>query len=227
MAALTRHTGDDYAVAFANELPTGPAWPRDADATMMVVVSGLMQIWGDVDNAAALLLENEGDPRAANLMLADWERNFGLPDLCNHEAQTIPDRRLALVQRMTLSGDPTPAKFVEIAADINYAIDVVEHAPFMVGVSQCGDTRAADSPDAWYRWEVGPESMRFYTTIVVKNAKLTWFRAGSGELGVDPMLQIGQATDLECIIRRFKPAHTDVYFSYSDFAVGGEFAGTP
>jgi uncharacterized protein YmfQ (DUF2313 family) len=227
MAELTIHTGDDYAEAFANELPTGPAWPRDPSSTLMTVVGGLMQPWGDVDSAAANLLETELDPRSTILMLPDWERNFGLPDLCNKEAMTTADRHNALVQRMTMKDDPTPATFIQLAADLGYTIDVVEHSPFMCGISQVGDTRAANYVQDWYRWEIGAPSMRFTFTVVVQNWRLTWFRAGSGQAGVDPMVQIGRATDLECIIRRFKPAHTYAFFSYSDFAIGGAMAGTP
>ena len=159
-ATLTPHSGDDYATAFAGELPTGPAWPRDEDSTLMTVVTGLMHIWGDVDSAAATLLQQEADPRTTILMLPDWERNFGLPDLCLAEPVTIANRQQQLLQRMTMSGDPTPPKYVQLAAEIGYAINIWEHAPFMCGVSAVGDTRATGSPDEWYRWEIGRASCR-------------------------------------------------------------------
>lgn len=104
MASLTLHTGDDYATAFANELPTGPAWPRDPTSTLQMVVLGLMQIWADVDSAAAALLQTEGDPRSTIAMLPDWERNFGLPDLCLDEPLTIADRQKALAARVAMLG---------------------------------------------------------------------------------------------------------------------------
>ena len=39
---------------------------------------------------------------------------------------------------------------------------------------------------------------------------LIWFRTGSGggQTGVDPHLRIGRADDLECLLERWKPAHT-------------------
>ena len=62
-------------------------------------------------------------------------------------------------------------------------------------------------------WRIGPPEMRFYWTVVhVSNAPLTWFRAGAGQAGVQP-LEIGVATDLECLLRRWKPAQTKSFLT--------------
>ena len=63
-------------------LPIGPAWPREYDSTLMALIGGLSQIWGDVDGRAADLLETESDPRTTVELLPDWERAWGLPDPC-------------------------------------------------------------------------------------------------------------------------------------------------
>ena len=59
--------------------------------------------------------------------------------------------------------------------------------------------------------------------------ELTWFRVGpiGGEVGVDPHLLIGLAEDLECLLNRWKPAHTEIVFDYSGLTNGGSMAGTP
>ena len=41
------------------------------------------------------------------------------------------------------------------------------------------------------------------------------FITGLGECGVDRLLAIGTAQDLECMIDRWKPAHTEIVFDYS------------
>jgi hypothetical protein len=38
---------------------------------------------------------------------------------------------------------------------------------------------------------------------------------------------IGIADDLECLLNRWKPAHTEIIFDYSGLQDGGEMAGTP
>lgn len=231
-----RRSGADYAQAFARLLPTGAAWSRDPLSVLMKVVHGLAQIWGSpgvdaasdaipgtaqlVDGRAGDLLERESDPRATIELLPDWERAWGLPDPCVAEPLTIANRQVALVTKMTLLGAQSRAFFIATAAALGYTITIREFSPFMAGVSRCGDTRNlaidGDTPDGThYRWEIGPPEMRFYWVVVVGALRLTWFRAGEGQAGVDPMVRIALATDLECLIRRYKPAHTDVVFDYS------------
>lgn len=221
-----RRDGDDYAEALAALLPTGPAWPRYPDSVLMRLVSGLAQIWGLVDGRAADLLERESDPRTTLELLDDWERNWGLPDPCFAQGHTIGERQQILVEWMTLEGGQSRAFFIGMAARIGYAIRITEYAPFMCGISECGDTR--DAFGDW-RWQLGPPEIRFNWTVHVDTARLTWFRVGGGggELGVDHHLEIGLALDLECMLRRWKPAHTEVLMDYSGLSTGGSMAGTP
>lgn len=219
-----RRSGDDYAAGFANLLPRGRAWPRDEDSVLMRVVNGLAQIWGSpIDSRAADLLEIETDPRATIEMLPDWERNWGLPDPCNTEAQTLAARHAALLNKMTSIGGQSRAFFYNVAAALGYHITITEFSPFMCGLSRCGDTRTltpTDPGDTGYRWQIGPPTIRFYWRVHVYGVSLKWFRTGGngGQTGVDPMVRIGLATDLECLLRRWKPAQTDIVFSFLDSA---------
>lgn len=219
-----RRSGDDYVGALAALLPTGPAWPRDSDSALMKLIDGMAQQWGRVDARAADLLEQEADPRTTYELIDDWERNWGLPDPCFAGAHTISERRVILIEWMTLQGGQSRAFFIAMAARIGYAITITEYSPFTCGISECGDTR--DDAGDW-RWEIGPSEIRYYWTVHVGDARLTWFRAGGGELGVNHHLEIGLFDDLECMIRRWKPSHTEVIFDYSGLVAGGAMAGTP
>jgi uncharacterized protein YmfQ (DUF2313 family) len=228
-----RRSGDDYAWALLSLLPQGQAWPRDPGTTLVKTITGLAEEWGFFDGRAADLLERESDPRATLELLPDWERNWGLPDPCFAGLpQTIGDRQKLLVLKMTLLGAQSREFFIEAAARLGYTITISEFAPFMAGVSQAGDTRKPPlDPNPLvgeYRWYIGPKEMRFYWTVHVGLGKLTWFRASKGQAGVDPHLRIGKALDLECLIRRWKPAHTEVVFDYSGLGWGDDpMAGTP
>lgn len=191
----------------------------------MRLISGLAEIWGaNVDARAADLLERESDPRATLDLLPDWERVAGLPDECLAETLSIADRRKALVSRLTMLGAQSRTFFIGLAEALGYDIRITEHAPFMAGISQVGDTRDEFGD---FRWEIGPAEIRYYWTIRMGAARLSWFRASSGQAGADPHLRIGIATDLECLIRRFKPAHTEVFFDYTGMDPLGPMAGTP
>ena len=59
-----------------------------------------------------------------------------------------------------------------------------------------------------YRWELGPATIRYYWTVNVGVAPLSWLRCGEGQCGVDPSLTIGVATGLQCRLGKWAPAHT-------------------
>lgn len=225
MPNAPRHSAEDYGEALFALLPTGQEWPRDADEDLAKFVHGLASVFGEpFDTIAARFLDQESDPRFTRDLLERWETAFGLPDSCLSEPVTIEARIAALMQRMTMEGGQSRAFFYRVAAALGYTIEIYEFSPFMAGVSEAGDTRDARG---WYRWEVGAPEMRFYWKVAVLNARLSWFRAGSGEAGVDHHLEIGIASDLECVLRRYKPAHTEIVFDYSGLAGDDPFAGTP
>jgi uncharacterized protein YmfQ (DUF2313 family) len=238
----TTRSGEDYADAMQALLPRGQAWPRHLNSVLMQVVTGLTRIWGDFEIRASKLLEVESDPRITIELLPDWERNWGLPDPCYTAPTSLDERHLALMTRMTIEGWQSREFFIELAASIGYAITITEFRPFFIAMDRCGDSRVygdlppdpmrnewgqpimnarGDAPVAdgalseWPHYGLGPLSNRYYWTVHVGGTKLVWFRVTSGQCGIDPHLRIGIADDLECILNRWKPAHTSIVFDYS------------
>lgn len=226
-----------------------PQDPERKTTVLMRVVHGLAGILGFIDNRAADMLEIESDPRTTVELLPDWERNWGLPDPCYAEPVGIADRQRALVQRMTLMGGQSRQFFYDVAAFLGYTITISEYRPFMVGVDRCGDNREVIPLSVFYTYTplyiegrnyfipgslgpwpnngIGDPVMRFYWTVHVKRMKLTWFRVTKGQTGIDPHLRIGLATDLECVLRRWRPAQTALIFDYSGVTPPDSMAGTP
>jgi uncharacterized protein YmfQ (DUF2313 family) len=226
-----RRDGDDYASAFLTLLPQGQAWRHPIGSVFYNVCVGLSEYWGFVDGRAADLLEIESDPRTTLELLPDWERAWGLPDPCFPDTTSIEARRKMLVLKMTMLGGQSRAWFEWVANWLGYSITIGEYAPFMVGISQVGDTRSLDSngnPYGNYRWYIGPPEMRFYWTIHMGQVSLVWFRASVGQAGVDHHLTIGVPQDLECLFDRWAPAQTQVIFDFSGAGSGNDpMAGTP
>lgn len=251
-----RRLGQDYGSAFLTLLPQGQAWPKDPGTTLDLACRGLAEYWGFVDSRAADLLERESDPRYTLELLPDWERNWGLPDPCYKEPLTIAERQLALIMRMTMQGSQSREFFIGVAAQIGYTITITEYRTFVCGIDRVGDARvygAAGAPDPimrndwgnpimdengdayvkegelseWPYYGLGPDTNRLYWTVHVAATKLIWFRCTSGQCGVDPHLMIGIADDLECLLNRWKPAHTQIVWDYSGLQTGGDMAGTP
>jgi uncharacterized protein YmfQ (DUF2313 family) len=219
-----RRTGADYLKAFLRLLPLGIAWPRKRNGVLVRTSRGLTNVWGFVDSRAADLLEQESDPRKTIELLPDWEKAFGLPDPCLQEPLTIADRQRMLVQRMTMLGAQSRNWFRDVAAMLGYTIKIDEFSPWICGISRCGSTPDQSGINEWY---IAAPEIRFYWRIHVDTARLSWFRCGSGQCGVDPHLRIGLATDLECLFLRWQPAQTQIVFDYSGLSTGGSMAGTP
>jgi uncharacterized protein YmfQ (DUF2313 family) len=224
-----RRGQEEYAHALQALLPQGIAWPRFPDTVLMRVVYGLAGIMGWCDGRAADLLERESDPRQTVEMLDWWERAWQ-PFPCDApNPATIGERQTKLVMWMTLLGGQSRQFFIDAAARMGYGITISEYRPFMVGIDACGDNRTINPDGSFSEWpcQIGPPDMRFVWTVHVHETKLVWFRAGAGEAGVDPHLQIGLATDLECMIRMWRPAQTTVLFDYSGVSPPDPEAGLP
>jgi uncharacterized protein YmfQ (DUF2313 family) len=245
-----RRSGSDYREAFFSLLPNGQAWPKHAIGSILwETCDGLCEYWGFVDGRAADLLERESDPRQTVELLSDWERNWGLPDPCWSQARTVDQRQNELVLRMTLMGGQSRQWFINISAYLGYTITITEYRPFMVGMDRCGDNRVyGDGTNPMFNnmfvrgylpvcdpngqrvalgvlseypnYGLGPDTNRYFWTVHVHTSELIWFRCGSGQCGIDPFLRIGYAKDLECILNRWKPAHTQIIFDYTGVWLG-------
>jgi uncharacterized protein YmfQ (DUF2313 family) len=218
-SGFIRRDGDDYAHASQELLPRGQAWPREPDSTLMRTIDGLAQSWGFVDSRAADLLEIESDPRKTVELLPDWERAWGLPDPCLPVPSTEELRRKTLVWKITLFGGQSRQWFYQFAREIvGTKIYIQEFAPYVCGLSQCGDTRPGPEggwEEGHYRWEIGKPEIRFYWRVQPLGKTLHWFRCGRDNCGEDPLCKITPDVALECILTRLKPAQTEIVFDYS------------
>lgn len=179
-------------------LPQGAAWPRDADATLTQLLAALAEELARVDLRADDLL-NEADPRTTYELLTDWERVAGLPDPCTPDDASIDERRMSLVQRLTMLGGASAAYFIALAEVLGYpGATVTEFRPFTC-VSDCNDF-LNPAPTWTHQWRLSLPASRITVMNCASpcNASLrTW----------------GDST-LECVVNRLKPAHTDLTFTY-------------
>jgi uncharacterized protein YmfQ (DUF2313 family) len=212
-----RRGQEEYTHALSALLPQGIAWPRWPETILMQVVNGLAASFGWCDGRAADMLERESDPRQTVEMLDQWERAWGLPDPCYQGPISVHERQIALVLRITMLGAQSREFFYSVAEFLGYKIAISEYRPFMVGVDRCGDNRQISADGVLSDWpcQIGSSQMRFYWTVHLQQPKLVWFRAGSGQSGIDPHLRIARAADLECVIHRWEPGHTQALFDYS------------
>lgn len=221
-------TRAEFVHAFLALLPRGEVWPRVSGSRLVRFVEGLMGIVERWARDVALFLMIEAYPPTSSRLLTDWERVLGLPEPCFPVVQTLEERRLQVLERLARRpGGQSRAYYLGVAERLGYhqpgpgdsdlhaeldvplgrlnQVQIVEFRPFMAGMSRCGDST----------WNVAPPKMRFCWIVNVPGDRLTWFRCGSSRAGLDPHLTIRRADDLECIMRKLKPAHTNLLFSYT------------
>ena len=193
----------DYLAQLVALQPPGAALPTDADSTWQHLLMALADEPTRVDNRAEALLR-ETDPRQATELLTDWERVCGLPGECSAGTGALQERRAAVVATLTAVGGQTPAYYVRAAEDLGYAITIDEFRPFIAGLSRCGDDVLN-----------GPHEVRHVWRVTVHGPRVTMFRTGASATG-ERLLDIADATELACVLRRFMPAHTELIIAYEE-----------
>jgi uncharacterized protein YmfQ (DUF2313 family) len=186
-----------YARQLKQLLPQGVAWSLESGSRFSKLLLGLADELARVDARGGTLID-ECDPRTTLETLTDWERVYGLPDTCVVSEQSVDQRRAALVAKVIALGGQTPAYFIALAAAMGFAITVTEFTPHDVE-DDCD--QPIDGDDWAYAWQV--------------NAALGATSELTVDDPVDEALTWWGNTSLECVMRRLKPAHTYLLFSYS------------
>lgn len=202
---------DDLAESFYQLLPPGAAW-RSPGGAAFEADSMLGRFWRGIAGEFATLYRRlfgiAAESTASTIVhsLPDWEAEYGLPDPCFGLDQSRAQRLRALLARVRSAGTITPADFVRLAASIGYSIEIREPRVFITGFSACGGPDGTGSAANFF-WIVkltGRAAKRFETGL------------GLSMTGRDPLLDVAQATDLECLFRALAPAWTRVIFDYSE-----------
>lgn len=208
-----------YAHALLALLPLGEVWTRSPDAVIVRVLTALAGVVGRWAARVGHFLVTEAFPPTAIDLLSDWERVLGLPEPCLPETDdTIAERQAKVTEKLRRRpGQQDPSYFIELAAKIGYAITITEYIPAQCAMTPCGAYLRSGPPTMVRGAGVGTPTIRYVWSVEVTGPRLTWFATGfgGGRAALDPHLRIRRAADLECILRRFKPAHTQLIFSYS------------
>ncbi len=189
-------TAEQYRDQLLALQPPGAVLPTDTESTWAKLLLALADGFARVDGRAGRLLD-ESDPRTTYELLADWERNVGLPDSCVVSAQTVEQRRAALIARLTLGGNLSRQYLIAAAARLGYAVTITEFLTHSVD----SDVDEPLNGEAWaFAIRVNaPAATVFYATVNSDvDAPLAWW-------GNDP---------LECTMRRHKAAGYTALFAY-------------
>lgn len=189
----------DYLQQLKALLPMGLAWSRQPLSWIVQLLDAWAEALARVDLRCDALA-NEADPRTTVELLADWERVAGLPDPCVSDEQSLAQRQAALTSKLTSTGGQSRAYFIELAADMGYPGATIEEFEPMT----CNDT----CNDSLYS-----EADRFCWQINLPGSTGGLYQMTCNDTCNDALQSWGDEA-VECRIKQFKPAHTNVIFAY-------------
>jgi uncharacterized protein YmfQ (DUF2313 family) len=213
--ALTAPTAGQLLPSIIAQTPRGPAWrtdeTQDADdnsfqhrfwtavATPVAWLYG--KLWKLALASTACTLSGPEDPD--NDALEDWEAEWGLPDPCTaFETFPVAQRKIILRSKIMDQGGQSIAYFTCLAASLGYSITVDEYIPFRCGVGRCGKDG------------IGLAINEVFWRVNITTPTVSYFRCGQGRCGLTPLGAFGRHLDLECMLDKWKPAHTQIVFRY-------------
>lgn len=193
--------------------PRGAAWGTpdgEAPSTISVIAALTRAILAPFAHlyARAWRLVEESCSSTLVDSLEDWERDFGLPDPCVIEPQTIDQRKTALAGRVIRLATITPADVVKLAARLGYIVALEEPDAFRVGESSCSDLD-----------ELSDTGLNQQFVIHIFDAPVWQFECGIGEVGVTRLLDFDHGA-LACAIRKVSPGWTYPVFSNAELPIG-------
>ncbi|MBD8592371.1 DUF2313 domain-containing protein [Pseudomonas sp. CFBP 8758] len=198
---MALRTADQYLSQLSALLPQGPAWDIERMPELALVLRGIAQEMARID-ARAEALTSEMDPALVSELVPDWELVMNLPDECLGESPSFGDRQLSVRQRLTAIGAQTPDYFISIAKGQGYPNATVSQnrAP-RFGRARFGKAH------------FGTWSVQFMWTLNTGGRQRVGRRFGVSYWGERFGVNPGSA--LECLIRRYEPAHTIVHINYN------------
>lgn len=207
-----------YKQLIVDLLPRGRLWDVLNQPLLSALLESLAVELARIDDRVGDALR-EADPRQSVELLEDWERLVGLPDECSPENPTIEERRAQVLQRLTSVGGLSAAYYEFLTAQLGYPSTVTKPLPFRVGRSRVGDALTNDFDVSFTVGMRVGEALRnvgwlFYFNVEVPATAATVFRVGHSTVG-EPLRDFSNEL-IECTIKKLKPAHAGVTFTFTE-----------
>jgi uncharacterized protein YmfQ (DUF2313 family) len=206
---------DKYKKLIKGLFPQGWAWNQSTeDDDFNGLIEGLAAEAGELETRAIQFI-TEMDPNQTFEMLDNWERLLGIPDECTPSSYnpSLFERRQRVLQKLTTGGGQSKTFFQLIIQQLGYdtnILDVVNFKDFRAGEGMAGERITNSTTPAG---GTGPAGWAFAFAVLAPATLSREFRAGQGSAG-DRLRLVNNET-LECVVKRFAPAHTTALFFYT------------
>ncbi|WP_085908470.1 putative phage tail protein [Kiloniella majae] len=196
---MSRST-QDYQSTLVDALPQGAAFPREDAPNRDGILTSVATEFSTADALMDKLLV-EADPRTTQMLLPEWEEDYGLPDCQDQDDLTFQERKAILNEKINRVGSLNVNAIKALTERFGVEIEVIERKPFIAGRSRCGDRLA------------GGASVRYWWSVNILEPRITPFRCGQSHTG-EKLLSIRRAKDLECILNKMNHSDTLLAVGY-------------
>jgi uncharacterized protein YmfQ (DUF2313 family) len=208
---------DKYTSLLINLLPQGRLWRPREQPTFLKFLKAVATEFCRVEERVTDALK-EADPRESFEILDDWERLLGIPDECTETDRSLSERRQQIVQKLTNVGGLSAEFYEFICAQLGFQVTVENRVNFLAGRGRAGDALwnyfnrhfVAGSPAGMALTEIG---WRFYFNVEMPVTAVEVFEAG--DVAGTPLREFTNPL-IECTIRKLKPAHAGVTFTFKE-----------
>lgn len=209
---------EQYIELYKNFLPRGRLWRNKNSPPFSDLIGGMNVEPCRVDERVFDFFK-EIDPSQTVEMLPEWENALGLPDECTPAGLTDDERRAQIVQKLTNVGGLSEPFYEFVIGRLGLTGDVFNNLAFVVGRSTVGQALTNYVSDSLEVGEpIGPlriDRWLYYFTVNACESEATTETLEVGEpIGVP--LRVVENELLECTMRKLKPAHSAVYFTYDN-----------
>lgn len=206
---------EKYKTLIPNLLPQGRLWKPSEQPTFKALLDSFAVELCRVDERVKDLLR-EADPRQALELLEDWERIVGFPDECSEEAETLQERRDNVLRALTNVGGLSKTFYEFVGSQLGFTITVENRINFIVGRGTVGQPLTNYFNHAFVVGDtVGNQlqliGWRYYFNVEMPATAAEVFEVGD-TVG-NPLVEFSNPL-IECTMRKLKPAHAGVTFTF-------------
>lgn len=207
-----------YKNLLKNLLPKGRLWTTKDKPTFDKFLEESAQEFCRVDERVSKMFI-EVDPRTATdaEALDRWEGVLGLPDECTPEGQTESERQVQATQKLTNIGGNSKAFYEFLINQLGFESTVTNWLPFTAG-SKAGDRLTNFFNRHFVAGSLAGERLteigwRYYFNAELPITAASVFVAGS--LAGEPLRTFSNPL-IECTLKKLKPAHAGITFSFKE-----------
>lgn len=205
-----------YVNLLINLLPKGRLWNPVEQPNFMQLLRSSAQELCRVDDRVQQMFK-EIDPTTTFESVDQWQEVLALPDECSPEDQSLDEIRTQILQKLTNIGGLSKTFYEFVGAQLGFDITVENRVNFLAGRARAGDPLSnyferkfvAGSTAGTFLTEVG---WRYYFNVEMPVTAAESFVAGS-VVGT-PLKQFSNEL-IECTMKKLKPAHAGVTFTFS------------